>query len=69
MIPKLLKTYVVNICFSSAFTEKYKGLRIAVTNSAMIELINEGKTLFDVVRILEEGYDAPRQRKAGIIEK
>ena len=48
---------------------RYKGLRIAVSNSAMIELVNEGKTLRDVLRILIEGYDAPRKRKAGIIEK
>ena len=51
------------------FTEKYKGLRIAVSNSAMIELMKEEKTLYDVVRILEEGYDAPRKRKTGTIER
>lgn len=51
------------------FSEQYQGLRIAVTDSAMRELVNEEKTLYDVVRILEEGYDAPRKRKAGVIEK
>lgn len=45
------------------FVEKYKGVRIAVTNSAMQELMKEEKTLYDVVTILEEGYDAPRKRK------
>lgn len=51
------------------FVEKYKGVRIAVTNSAMQELMKEEKTLYDVVTILEEGYDAPRKRKKGTIEK
>ncbi len=51
------------------FIERYKDLRIAVTHSAMRELIKEEKTLYDVVEILEEGYDAPRKRKAGTIEK
>ena len=51
------------------YNEKYKRLRIAVTDSAMRELIKEEKTLHDVVTILEEGYDAPRKRKAGTIEK
>jgi hypothetical protein len=50
-------------------SEKYKGLRIAVTDSAMRELMKEEKTLYDVVIILEEGYDAPRKRKEGTIEK
>lgn len=49
--------------------EKYKRLRIAVTDSAMRELMKEEKTLYDVVQILEEGYDAPRKRKVGTIEK
>lgn len=31
--------------------------------------MNEEKTLYDVVDILEKGYDAPRKRKAGTIEK
>jgi len=51
------------------FGEKYKGLRIAVSNSAMIELMKEEKTLYGVVEILEKGYDAPRKRKEGTIEK
>ena len=51
------------------FNVKYKGLRIAVTDSAMRELMKEEKTLYDVVRVLEEGYDAPRKRKLSVIEK
>jgi len=51
------------------FNEKYKGLRIAISHSAMQELMQEGKTIYDVVKILEEGYDAPRKRKQGTIEK
>lgn len=51
------------------FSEKYKGLRIAISRSAMQELTKEGKTIYDVVEILEEGYDAPRKRKQGTIEK
>ena len=51
------------------FNEKYKGLRIAISHSAMQELMQEGKTIYDVVEILENGYDAPRKRKSGTIEK
>ena len=51
------------------FTETYKGQRIVVSDAAMRELAKEGKTLYDVVEILEEGRDAPRKRKAGTIEK
>ncbi len=51
------------------FDDKYKGLRIIVSDSAMRELMKEEKTLYDVVQILEEGYDAPRKRKEGTIEK
>ncbi|MBI3035205.1 hypothetical protein HYY71_02685 [Candidatus Woesearchaeota archaeon] len=31
--------------------------------------MQEGKTIYDVVEILENGYDAPRKRKPGTIEK
>ena len=51
------------------FGETYNGLRIIVSDSAMWELMKEEKTLYDVVEILEQGYDAPRKRKQGIIEK
>ena len=51
------------------FGEKYKGLRISVSNPAMIELMKEEKTVYDVVEILDEGYNAPRKRKEGKIEK
>ena len=51
------------------FNEKYKGIRIAISHSAMQELMQEGKTIYDVVEILENGYYAPRKRKSGTIEK
>lgn len=51
------------------FSDKYEGLRIVVSDSAMRELMKEEKSLCDVVQILERGYDAPRKRKAGTIEK
>ncbi|HLD18628.1 MAG TPA: hypothetical protein VJB90_01300 [Candidatus Nanoarchaeia archaeon] len=51
------------------FNDKYKGLRIAISDSAMRELMHEGKTIYDVIEILEEGQDAPRKRKQGTIEK
>ncbi len=51
------------------FTVKYRGMRIDLTYSAMQELAQESKTLYFVLKILEEGYDAPRKRKKGIIEK
>ena len=51
------------------FDDKYDGLKIAISHSAMQELMQEGKTIYDVVDILEKGYDAPRKRKSGTIEK
>ena len=51
------------------FSEQYKGLRIAVSNAAMRELMKYEKTVRDVVEILEDGIDAPRKRKEGTIEK
>ncbi len=62
-------TYSNNICLLAALDSKYKGLRIAISNSAMRELMNEGKALEDVLDILENGYRAPRKRKKGTIEK
>ena len=51
------------------FSEQYEGLRIAISKSAMKELMQEGKTIYDVVEILERGYDAPRKRKSGTRER
>ncbi len=51
------------------FDDKYRGLRIAISDSALRELVQEGKTIYDVVEILEKGYDSPRKRKSGTIEK
>ncbi len=47
----------------------YKGLRIAVSLSAARELMKHEKTMSDVVDVLENGYNAPRKRKEGTIEK
>lgn len=51
------------------FIIRYKGLRIAVSRSAMKELVETGKTLYDVLKILKEGYNAPRKRSKDTIEK
>ncbi len=51
------------------FTVNYKGWPLVPSHAAMRELMHEGKTLLDVLEILENGQDAPRKRKAGIIEK
>lgn len=52
------------------FNINYKGLRIEPTLSASRELMKEGKDLYDVLEILEEGYNcSASKRKANIIEK
>lgn len=51
------------------FNIRYRGSRVVVSHSAMRELMKEGKALYDVLEILEEGYDAPRKRKSGTIER
>ncbi len=66
---KGLYTYAAYICSIVMFGERFRGLRIAVANSAMRELIKEEKTLNDVIRILKHGYDAPRKWKPDTIEK
>lgn len=49
---------------------KYKGYRIDSTNAASRELVHHGYSLYDVKRILEEGYDCSRsRRKVNILEK
>ena len=48
----------------------YKGLRIEPTLNASRELIKEGKDLYYVVKILEDGYDCSASRRGkDIIEK
>ena len=37
--------------------------------SAARELMQEEMTMYDVVEILEQGYDAPRKRSEGTIER
>ncbi|MEK6951420.1 MAG: hypothetical protein AABX29_00225 [Nanoarchaeota archaeon] len=52
------------------FNIKFQGLRIEPTLSASRELIKEGKDLYDVLKILENGYDSSTsKRKENIIEK
>ena len=48
----------------------YKGMRIEPTLSASRELVREGKDLYDVIEILEEGYDCSKsKRKKKITER
>ena len=61
--------YICILHMFDKYVDKYKGLSIAVSNSAMRELMAEGKTVCDVIKVLENGYDAPRQRKTGTIER
>lgn len=52
------------------FDVRYKGLRVEPTLSASRELVREGKDLYDILEILEEGYDSSTaKRKANIIER
>lgn len=67
--PKSLNTYAINICYRDMPCPRFKGLRIIVSDSAMQELFKHGKDLYDVVEVLETGYDAPRKRKVSIIER
>ncbi|MFC1752559.1 hypothetical protein ACFL96_04100 [Thermoproteota archaeon] len=67
--PKDLYTYVLNICHINTLDVKYKGLRIVPSISAMRDLMKHGKTLAHAAVILEQGYDAPRKRSRGKIEK
>lgn len=64
---KDLYTYVLDICRRS--TLKYCGLKIVPSLSAARELMKHGKTLEDVVFLLENGCNAPRRRKRGTVEK
>jgi len=48
----------------------YNGMRIEPTLSASRELVKEGKDLYDVLKVLEEGYDcSASKRSKNIIEK
>jgi ppGpp synthetase/RelA/SpoT-type nucleotidyltranferase len=51
------------------FNINYKGLKIIPSYSAMRELMYYGFDIYDVIKILENGYDAPRKRKKDVIEK
>ena len=69
MKAKDLYTYVLDICHINTLDARYKGLRVVPSISAMRELMKYGKTLADAVVVLEEGYDAPRKRGRGKIER
>jgi len=62
------ETYVDDI-LQGMFNARYAGLKIAVSCSAMRELMHECKSIDDVVDILEHGRDAPRRRKRGTLER
>lgn len=52
------------------FDLQFQGLPIEVTLSAARELMKERKDLYDVLEILEQGYDSsPSPRKENIIER
>ena len=52
------------------FNIRFKGLRIEPTLSASRELVKEKKDLYDVLEILEEGYESSAsKRKENIIER
>lgn len=52
------------------FDIRFNGLRIEPTLSASRELVKEKKDLYDVLEILEEGYESSAsKRKENIIER
>jgi|SRR3989344_334169 len=62
-------TYVLNICNLNTLNIRFRGMRIVPSMSASRELSEYGRTLADVADTLEKGYDAPRRRKKGTIER
>lgn len=52
------------------FDIRFNGLRIEPTLSASRELVNEKKDLYDVLEILEKGYESSAsKRKKNIVER
>lgn len=52
------------------FDIRFKGLRIEPTLSASREIVEEKKDIYDVLEILEEGYESsPSKRKQNIVER
>ena len=48
----------------------FQGLPLIPTRSAAIELYNYGLRLYDILEVLEHGYDCPKSKRAkGIIER
>lgn len=48
---------------------RYKGLRLFPATAAMREMIQEGKDLYFVLKILEQGYDLGTKRSEDVIER
>ncbi len=66
---KDLNTYATNICLIRMSEVRYKGLWIVPSYAAQAEFTKMGKTMLYALNVLERGYDAPRKRRAGTIEK
>ena len=62
-------TYSNNIRSNNTFNLRYAGLRVIISSAAMRELYKHGKSLWDVIDILENGSDAPRKRGRDTIDR
>ena len=51
------------------YVNRYKGLRLIASKSAIREIMRYGISVSDCKNILEEGFDAPRRRAEGTEEK
>ena len=47
---------------------RYRGFRIEVSRSACAELLREDLDLYDVLEVLEKGFE-PQKRKKDIVER
>ncbi|MFC1752556.1 hypothetical protein ACFL96_04085 [Thermoproteota archaeon] len=47
---------------------RYKGLRIEVSRSANHEMLKENLDIYDVLEVLEQGYE-PSKRRKDIVER
>ena len=49
---------------------EYRGQLLVPSRAAMSELMTQGADLFDVLKVLEEGYDCHHSRRArGVLER
>ncbi len=51
------------------FDVRYCGLRLFPSTAAMREMVEEGKDLDFILKVLEQGYNLGVKRKEGIIER